>query len=44
LDAIRSPEVWASALAAGGFTFELLADLAKGFVKKQIEERTGVQL
>ncbi len=48
LDSIRSPEVWAKtkagALAAGGFTVELLADLAKGFIKKQIEDRTGVKL
>lgn len=48
LDSIRSPEVWAKtksgALAAGGFTMELLADLAKGFIKKQIESRTGVTL
>ncbi|WP_343668603.1 DUF2513 domain-containing protein [Paraburkholderia heleia] len=48
LDSVRSPEVWArtkaGALAAGGFTVQLLADLAKGFIKKQIEDRTGVKL
>ncbi|MGN8134625.1 DUF2513 domain-containing protein [Paraburkholderia sp. 22099] len=48
LDSVRDPEVWrktkAGALAAGGFTVELLADLAKGFIKKQIEDRTGVRL
>lgn len=47
LDSIRDPEVWAKTkkgAAAGGFTVELLRDLAKGFVKKQIEEYTGVQL
>ena len=48
LDSVRDPKVWAKtksgALAAGGFTVDLLKDLAKGFVKKQIEERTGVQL
>ncbi|WP_186121166.1 DUF2513 domain-containing protein [Burkholderia gladioli] len=48
LDSIRSPDVWAKtkegALAAGGFTIELLGDLAKGFIKKQIEDRTGVKL
>jgi len=47
-DSIRSPDVWAKtkagAYAAGGFTVELLADLAKGFIKKQIEDRTGVKL
>jgi hypothetical protein len=45
---VRDPKIWAKtkdgALAAGGFTVDLLKDLAKGFVKKQIEERTGVTL
>lgn len=44
----RDPDVWdrtkAGALQAGGFTVELLKDLAKGFVKKQIEDRTGISL
>ncbi len=48
LDSVRDPKIWAKtkdgALAAGGFTVDLLKDLAKGFVKKQIEERTGVTL
>lgn len=48
LDSVRSPEVWnktkKGALAAGGFTADLLKDLAKGFLKKQIEEYTGVKL
>ncbi|CAG9245673.1 hypothetical protein WK39_19155 [Burkholderia cepacia] len=48
LDSIRNPDVWAKtkagALAAGGFTMELLRDLAKGFIKKQIEDRTGIKL
>lgn len=48
VDSVRSPEVWAKtkkgAEAAGGFTVDLLKDLAKGFVKKQIEELTGVKL
>ena len=48
LDSVRDPAIWAKtkkgALAAGGFTFDLLKDLAKGFLKKQIEERTGVAL
>lgn len=30
--------------AAGGFTVDLLKDLAKGFIKKQIEGLTGVKL
>jgi hypothetical protein len=48
LDTVRDPEVWAKtkkgAAAAGGFTIDLLKDLAKGLVKKQIEEYTGVKL
>jgi Hypothetical protein (DUF2513) len=48
LDSVRDPKIWAKtkegALVAGGFTFDLLKDLAKGFLKKQIEERTGVTL
>jgi hypothetical protein len=33
-----------AAAGAGGFTIELLKDLAKGLVKKQIEVLTGVKL
>jgi hypothetical protein len=48
LDSVRDPEIWAKtkkgAEAAGGFTVDLLKDLAKGFIKKQIEEFTGVKL
>jgi hypothetical protein len=48
LDSVRDPKIWAKtkegAFAAGGFTLDLLADLAKGFAKKQIEDRTGVKL
>lgn len=48
LDSVRDPDVWSKtkqgAAAAGGFTVDLLKDLAKGFLKKQIEERTGIKL
>ncbi len=48
IDSVRSKEIWEKtkqgAEAAGGFTVDLLKALAKGFVKKQIEDRTGVQL
>jgi hypothetical protein len=48
LDSVRDPETWSrtkkAAAGAGGFTLDLLADLAKGFVRKQIEDRTGVKL
>ena len=48
LDSIRDPKIWdktkQGAEAAGGFTLDLLKDLAKGLVKKQIEDYTGVKL
>lgn len=48
LDTVRDPKIWEKTKkeveAAGGFTFELVKDLAKGFIKKQIEELTGVKL
>lgn len=48
LDAIRDPVIWGKtkegAKKAGGFTLELLGELAKGLVKTQIEKHTGVKL
>ena len=48
LDSVRDPEIWKKtkegAISAKGFTLDLLQDLAKGFIKKQIEERTGITL
>ncbi len=48
LDSIRSPEVWrqtkSGALEVGGLTFDLVKDLAKGYIKKQIEDKTGISL
>lgn len=48
LDSIRDPEIWSmtkdGAEKAGGFTIELLADLAKGFIKKKIKDHTDVDL
>lgn len=48
VDSVRDPKIWAKtkngAEAAGGFTVDLLKDLAKGFIKKQIEELTGVKI
>lgn len=48
LDSVRDPEIWRKtkdgAMKAGGWTVDLLVDLGKGFIKKQIEERTGVKL
>ena len=48
LDSTRDPEIWRQtkegASKAGGFTVELLADLAKGLIKTQIEKYTGIKL
>jgi hypothetical protein len=48
IDAIRSDDIWRKtqrgAEEVGSWTFDLVKDLAKGFVKKQIEQRTGVVL
>lgn len=48
LESVRDPEIWKKtkegALSAKGFTLDLLQDLAKGFLKKQIEDRTGIAL
>jgi Hypothetical protein (DUF2513) len=48
LDAVRDETIWQKtkqgAEATGSFTFELVKDLAKGFIKTKIEEHTGVKL
>ena len=48
LDTIRDPSIWretkAGAKKAGGFSLDLLKALAKGLVKKKIEQHTGVEL
>ncbi|RAN42504.1 hypothetical protein RB25_25920 [Herbaspirillum rubrisubalbicans] len=48
LDAVRDPEIWKKtkegARSAGGFSIDLLRDLAKGLIRKQIEEYTGVKM
>ncbi len=48
LDSVRDPAIWGAtkegARKAGGFSVELLAALAKGLIKKKIEEHTGVAL
>lgn len=47
-DSVRDAEIWAKtkkgAESAGGFTVDLLKDLAKGFIKKQIKDKTGIDL
>jgi Hypothetical protein (DUF2513) len=48
LDSVRDPAVWKETKVrlegAGSFTFDLAKAFAKGFVKKKIEEHTGVKL
>ena len=48
VDAVRDPAIWKktkhSADAIGSITFDLVKDLAKGFIKTKIEEHTGVKL
>ena len=48
LDSVRNPEIWQKtkegAKKAGGFTLDLLGDLAKGLIKTQIEKHTGIEL
>ncbi len=48
LDTVRDPEVWrqtkAEADKIGGFGIDLFKALAKGFLKKKIEQHTGVAL
>jgi len=48
LDSIRDPEIWKKtkegAKRAGGFSVELLKDLAIGLLKKQIEEYTDIKI
>jgi hypothetical protein len=48
IDAVRDPDIWRktkqSAEAAGGFTVDILSDLAKGLIRTQIKKYTGVDL
>lgn len=48
VDAVRDSEVWKETRkgieGVGSFTFDLVKDLAKGLIKKKIEQHTGVTL
>lgn len=48
LESVRDPEIWRHAKGAvaqaKGFTLEILADVAKGFIKTQIKNISGVEL
>lgn len=47
-DSVRDDKIWTAtkdgALKAGGYSLELLGNLAKGFLKKQIEKHTGIEM
>jgi len=48
VDSVRDLEIWRrtkeGALSAKGFTLDLIQDFAKGFIRKQIQDRTGIEL
>ena len=48
LESVRDEEVWREAKAGaskvGGFTLDVLGKLAKGLIKKKIEEHTGLEV
>lgn len=48
VDAVRDDDIWRKtrqgASAAGGFSVDLLKDLAKGFIRKKISEHTGIEI
>jgi Hypothetical protein (DUF2513) len=48
IDAIRAPDVWqltkAAANAAGGWTFDILKDLATAYIKAKLKAATGLEL
>jgi len=48
LDTIRDPEIWRKtkegAQKVGGFSLDLMTALAKGLLKKKIQNITGVEL
>jgi len=48
LDSVRDERVWRqvkkAAGTAGGFSIELLGDIAKGFIKTQVKKQTGIEL
>ena len=48
LDSVRDEEIWRrtkdGVSAAGGFTFDLVKALSKGFIKKKVESLTGIEL
>jgi Hypothetical protein (DUF2513) len=48
LDVVRDADTWRNTkegvLKAGGWTFDIIKDLAKSFIKKKLEDNTGMKL
>lgn len=48
IDSVRDEEVWRRTKEgvnlAGGFTFDLMKGLARGFLKKKIQDLTGIEM
>lgn len=48
LDSVRDPDVWertqSTMKKAGGFSFDLVKAMAKGFLKKKIEKLTDIEI
>ena len=48
LDQVRDDEIWRltkeGANKAKGFTFDLLASLARGLIKEKIKKHTGIEI
>jgi hypothetical protein len=48
IDAVRDPEIWSQTKSGiekvGGFTLDLIVAMAKGLLKKKIEQHTGVEI
>ncbi|WFU07524.1 DUF2513 domain-containing protein (plasmid) [Rhizobium sp. CB3171] len=48
VDSVRDQDIWDKTQKGmkdvGGFTFDLVKDLAKGFIKQKIKQHTGVEL
>lgn len=48
IDSVRDEEIWRRTKEgvnlAGGFTFDLMKGLAKGFLKKKVQDLTGIEV
>jgi hypothetical protein len=48
LDSVRDPEVWRNTKElvnkAGGWSLEMMGDLARGLIKTQLKKLTGVEI